>query len=81
MVDPANTIDLAAVMAMGTAQSPSDTRALYASYQFQQVFGNAVDYSIGLIEGTIPAFDFDLDGDRGAGFRGWEVLPPNETYV
>lgn len=81
MVDPKNTMDQAAVFAMGAALTPGDTRQLQKTYQSKPVFGNAVDYSIGLLDGSIPPFDFDLDGDRGAGFRGWEILPPNEVYV
>lgn len=81
MVDPANTMDLASVMALGTALTPDDARAIQMALIGQQVFGNAVDYSIGLLDGVVPAYDFDLDGDRGAGFRGWEVLPPSEVYV
>lgn len=44
-------------------------------------FGNAIDFAIALLEGSFPVPDIDLDGDRGYGFRGWEVLPPNEQFV
>ena len=39
-------------------------------------FGNAVDFSTRLITGQYPPACFDLDGDYGYGFLGWEGPPP-----
>ncbi|MBY5318573.1 hypothetical protein HFN01_35755 [Rhizobium leguminosarum] len=80
MVDPANVMDKQAVFAFGQAATPDETRRLEMRYGGQSVFGNAVDLSIALLDGTVPPFDFDLDGDRGSGYKGWETLP-NDYYV
>jgi Zinc dependent phospholipase C len=44
-------------------------------------FGNAVDFSIMLINGKFPDGPFDLDGDRGYGTLQWEGYPPNSRYI
>ncbi|MGD9738195.1 MAG: zinc dependent phospholipase C family protein [Bauldia sp.] len=76
MVDPTNVMDPGA-LSFFTAPNPGRTRALEAQ---QRRLGNPVDFSIALLSGVIPVPDLDLDGDRGYGYRGWEVLPPNERY-
>jgi len=44
-------------------------------------FGNAIDFSIMLIDGKFPDAPFDLDGDRGYGSLQWEGYPPNSRYI
>ena len=80
-VDPANAMNLAAVNRFIDSISPEETRNLEFAAENGIVFGNAVDFSNALLDGTVRVADFDLDGDRGFGFRGWEELPPNERYV
>ncbi|MFJ1311338.1 hypothetical protein [Agrobacterium sp. P15N1-A] len=81
MMDPANIMDENAVQAFIAASTPHDTRQLETRNSFS--FGNAVEFSIALLEGRFgnPVPDFDLDGDRGFGYHGWEELPPSELYV
>lgn len=81
MMDQANQMNEAAVHDFIGATDPAWTRKLERIHE--NPFGNAVDFSCALIEGRFgwPAPDFDLDGDRGFGYHGWEVLPPNEKYV
>jgi hypothetical protein len=81
MVDPANTMDKGLIDAMGKAADPAATRQLEQQNSGKSVFGNAVDLSIALLDGSVQLYNFDLDGDRGSGYRGWEVLPPSEKYV
>jgi len=81
MIDPTNTVDIAAILDFANAPSPDDAAYLGYRYGGQSVFGNAVDFSIALLDGKVPAFDFDMDGDRGYGFKGWEDAPPGEYYV
>ena len=82
MMDPANSLDEMLVADFINASTPADTRSLERQFADRSVFGNAVDFSIALLEGRFdPVPDFDLDGDRGFGYRGWEVLPPGEKYV
>lgn len=50
----------------------------YATFGGPQ-FGNAVEFSKRLITGQYPPACFDLDGDYGYGFLGWEGPPP--AYV
>jgi hypothetical protein len=81
MIDPANVMDQNYVLRMIDAQHPGMTREYEFGAGNRQIFGNAVDFSIALLDGTLPVPDFDLDGDRGFGFKGWEELPPNERYI
>ena len=81
MIDPANRMDPAAITAFAEAGSTSDTRRLQGTFVNAPSFGNAVDFSIALLEGSVPMYDFDLDGDRGYGYRPWEGYPPNDEYL
>lgn len=81
MIDPNNKVDIAAIHEFANATNPDDAAHLVSRYGGQSVFGNAVDFSIALLDGAVPAFDFDLDGDRGYGFKGWEEVPPGDYYV
>lgn len=65
---------------LNLAHDPAETRSILNQLSGAG-FGNAVDFGIALLDGSFPVPDLDLDGDRGYGFRGWEVLPPNEGYV
>lgn len=86
LVDPANVMeqDRALIDAMLNATTPEETIA--AEIAMRQAggagFGNAVDFTIALLDGSVPVPDMDLDGDRGFGFRTWEGLPPADArYV
>lgn len=81
MIDPANKVDIGAINNFAAAATPDDTAYLASQYGGKFVFGNAVDFSIALLDGSVDAFDFDMDGDRGYGFKGWEEVPPGEYYV
>lgn len=82
MVDSANVLSEFAVQEFGKAATAQVTRDLQDQFYNSHSFGNAIDFSIALLEGRFdPIPDFDLDGDRGYGYRGWEVMPPNETYL
>lgn len=59
--------------------SPSVTVNLEAESYGTPQFGNAVEFAKRLINGTYPAACFDLDGDRGYGYVGWEGAPPSHT--
>lgn len=68
------------------AQTPADTRMRQIVVENQPVFGNAPDFINALLEGRFAYNgqqfpDFDLDGDRGYGYRPWEEYPPNERYL
>jgi hypothetical protein len=64
------------------AATPADTLNIQKIINgYPHGFGNAVDFSINILDRTIEIPDFDLDGDRGYGYKGWENLPPNEYYV
>lgn len=80
MIDPSNYVDLQAVIEFGEAVSAADAKSLGVRYNTRPSFGNAVDYSIALLSGHIKAYNFDLDGDRGYGYRGWEGYPPKDQY-
>lgn len=60
------------------AKTPVET--LRAQITTEGGFGNAVDFFIALMKKELPIEDFDLDGDRGFGYKPWDVLPPNEKY-
>ncbi len=64
------------IQSFANAFSPAATidieRATFSTPQF----GNAVDFSTRLITGQYPSALFDLDGDYGYGFLGWEGPPP-----
>lgn len=81
MIDPANKMDRGAFDALYNAQSSGETIDLERQYIDSLVFGNAVDFSIAMLDKTIPIPDFDLDGDRGFGFKSWDELPPNSYYI
>ncbi len=83
MIDPSNVIDPnveALLHDMGQAPTPQDTVFLEERLAESNGFGNAVDFSIALLEGSFPVYNFDLDGDRGFGFRPWDELPPGSIY-
>lgn len=79
MIDPANRMDLPRLLEFINSKSPEETRGFEAAVG-PSVFGNAIDLAIGLLDHSVPMADFDLDGDRGFGYLGWEELPPNERY-
>ncbi|MGE0697506.1 MAG: hypothetical protein AB7O57_00250 [Hyphomicrobiaceae bacterium] len=84
MISSSNAMDLAHrvdLERLAQAPTPSDALQLQLRLRGSNGFGNAVDFSIALLEGSFPVPDLDLDGDRGYGYRGWEELPPNERYV
>lgn len=80
LIDPANVMDFAAVTALIDAQTPLETIQIEQRYLKASVFGNPIDFSIAMLDKKIRIPDFDLDGDRGFGFKGWEDLP-NSRYV
>ncbi|WP_152459990.1 zinc dependent phospholipase C family protein [Ruegeria sp. THAF33] len=83
MVDTSNVMNPEAealLHEMGQAPTPQDTVSLESQLTETNGFGNAVDFSIALLEGSLPVYNFDLDGDRGIGFRPWDELPPGSTY-
>ncbi|GAA2867322.1 hypothetical protein GGQ99_001309 [Aminobacter niigataensis] len=81
MVAPGNTMNIQAILELGYATTPDEGARIANRYGGSSVFGNAVDFSIALLDGSLPLFDFDLDGDRGSGYKGWEETPPGEYYV
>jgi hypothetical protein len=83
IVSPANRLDTAAIASLATAATPRDTRQAEQDIikTGSLAYGNAVDFSVALRSGQIAPTDLDLDGDRGFGYRPWEVTPPKERYV
>lgn len=82
MLDINNRMDLNIVNRLINATSPLETSAIQNQLHFHpHGFGNAIDFSISLLDGSLKIPDFDLDGDRGYGYKGWEILPPNEIYI
>ena len=81
MLDPANAMepDRALLDALVSASTPAETVAAEQALRNAggAGFGNAVDFTIALLDGTFPVPDLDLDGDRGFGLRTWEGMPPN----
>lgn len=69
------------VLPLLSASTPAHTRV--ATGTMGNGFGNAVDFFIALMDGTISTanLEIDLDGDRGYAFKPWDTLPPNEKYV
>lgn len=82
MVSTNNLMDSKIVNDLINANTPADTLKVQRDLKkYPHGFGNAIDFSINILAGTIKIPDFDLDGDRGYGYKGWENLPPNEYYV
>lgn len=84
MLNPRNSLDAGVhglLVDLDAAATPVETANLVQQLQATNGFGNAVDFSIALLDGTLPVPDLDLDGDRGYGYRGWEEQPPKERYV
>lgn len=82
MLNPNNLLNTQITTALINATTPAATQAVQKNLEyFPNGFGNAIDFSIYILDGTIKIPDFDLDGDRGYGYKGWENLPPNEYYV
>jgi hypothetical protein len=82
MVDPNFRMDVERINQLIEAGTPAVTRSIEVGADgAEAIFGNAVDFSTALLDGTIRVADFDLDGDRGFGYKGWQVLPPNEEYL
>lgn len=81
LVDPANQMDLEAILRLADAATPAETQLIEQTYRRISVFGNAVDFSNAMLDGEVPIYDFDLDGDRGYGFLPWEGLPPTSRYL
>lgn len=86
MINPKNTMVEEHIWKLILAQTPDETRMRQIVVEDSNVFGNAPDFIIALLEGKFmyngQMFpDFDLDGDRGYGFKSWEEYPPNERYV
>lgn len=69
------------LVAFDSAKNPDDSRKLALELNGTLGFGNAVDFVISMLDGTFPIPNLDLDGDRGIGYQGWEVLPPNEIFI
>ena len=61
------------------AATPADTRM--AEIAAEGGFGNAVDFFLAMLKNDFLVGNFDLDGDRGFGYKPWDVLPPNEKYI
>lgn len=83
MLSSLNKMDTMAFTALSNAKTPLETRQIedWLIKNEKYGFGNAVDFSIKILDGTINIPDFDLDGDRGYGYKGWENFPPNEDYI
>lgn len=82
IVSPSNKMaTLAELLPLLNASTPAQTRT--ATGGMGNGFGNAVDFFIALLDGTIPTnnLEIDLDGDRGYAYKPWDTLPPNEKYV
>jgi hypothetical protein len=81
MISPNNQMDESVFYGLVHATDPAQTRSIQLENSRSCGFGNAVDFSISLLRDTIPYHDFDLDGDRGYGFKGWEGKSPDQLYV
>lgn len=63
------------------AETPEDTRKLYQKFKGQS-FGNAIDISVYILlnakneaESRVVFCNWDLDGDRGYGYKTWDGVP------
>lgn len=66
----------AGLLSFAGSKSPAATVDIeHATFKWPQ-FGNAVDFSLRLINGQYPAACFDLDADYGYGFLGWDGATP-----
>jgi len=64
--------DLTAIKAYAACKSTAETRVQYSD-PTQHPFGNAVDLSLLIWDGHLSDYNFDLDGDRGFGYKGWDL--------
>lgn len=91
MIDPNRKVQKELVLEMVNASDPRETIQLGRGFtDYETIFGNAVDFSSMLLDGefnvrhsdgSLAVPNFDLDGDRGYGFKTWENLPPNERFI
>lgn len=81
MVDPRNVPNSDLIYAFGTTPTADDWGRLGNNHELMGVFGNAPDYAALLLDNDNLWFDFDLDGDRGNGYRPWEKMPPSEEFL
>lgn len=86
MIDSNNRMIEEYVWRLIKAQTPDDARTGQLVVEEQPGFGNAPDFINALLDGRFEYNgqrfpDFDLDGDRGYGFKPWEEYPPNERYL
>jgi hypothetical protein len=73
-------LDVELLSAYASAATPAETRAL--QQRQARSFGNAVDLSIFILDNRadgkrepIAFCDWNLDGDRGYGYKAWEGVP------
>ena len=82
MVSSYNSINEQIASELINAKTPKETRRIQTKIErYPHGFGNAIDFSINILDGKIKIPDFDLDGDRGYGYKSWENLPPKEYYI
>ncbi|WP_250522932.1 MULTISPECIES: zinc dependent phospholipase C family protein [unclassified Caballeronia] len=80
LLDPNNAYDPVAADAILKARTPGATVQAETQDDLRG-FGNAPDFFNMMLRKEIEIPDLDLDGDRGWGYKPWEVLPPNERYL
>lgn len=80
MVNPRNIPNPDRISYFGKVETAAGCRH-YGNDLDGNVFGNAPDFAALLLDQPNLWFDFDLDGDRGNGYRPWEQMPPNEEYL
>lgn len=102
IIDQTNNLmhnDIAILNALDAIASPTETGNIVNSMfhsEHSQIYGNAVDFYIKLLDGfdkpveldefgkpkeILSIPNLDLDGDRGYAYRSWEGEPPDEEYL
>lgn len=79
IIDRAIKPDIPGIKAYAACRTTADTRS---QYETSLPFGNAVDLSLLFWDGDLRDYNFDLDGDRGLGYKGWDFdSAAGEPYV
>lgn len=81
MLDPRNVPNPDLIYRLGRTPIAEECRQFGNNHELMGIFGNAPDYAALLLDEENLWFDFDLDGDRGNGYRPWEKMPPNEEFL
>lgn len=81
MIHPMNKPNPDLIYRFGMTLTSGESRSFGNDHELMSIFGNVPDYAALLLDEEKFWFDFDLDGDRGNGYRPWEQMPPNDKFL